>query len=116
MDVVFYYPKFPSGKQKYVVGGGSNRMTPPLDMGWIAKLLEKEGTINFEIVDANINRYSFDEVKKILSKLQPKIILTTSEPYEANDVVIAPAITPFPVPISELVMEFVTLLPSVCSS
>ena len=83
MDVVFYYPKFPSGKQKYVVGGGSNRMTPPLDMGWIAKLLEKEGTINFEIVDANINRYSFDEVKKILSKLQPKIILTTSEPYEA---------------------------------
>tara|TARA_B100000959_G_scaffold143785_1_gene150930 strand:- start:343 stop:1824 length:1482 start_codon:yes stop_codon:yes gene_type:complete len=83
MDVVLYYPKFPLGKKKYVVGGGSNRMMPPLDMGWVAKLLKKEGTINFKIVDANINRYSFDEVKKILLKLQPKIILTTSEPYEA---------------------------------
>src|SRR3989338_7192393 len=82
MDVLFFYPKFPLGKKKWEVGGGSNRMYPPLDMAWIARLLKERGNTSFQILDANINRYSLDEVIDHIKKANPKIILTTTDPYE----------------------------------
>jgi|Deesub1362A_J573_1020465.scaffolds.fasta_scaffold07125_3 radical SAM superfamily enzyme YgiQ (UPF0313 family) len=79
--VLLYYPKFPLGKEKWEVGGGSNRMFPPLDMGWIAKLLQKEN-IDFSVLDANAKRFGLNEVAKIIKDKSPEIILTTSETYE----------------------------------
>jgi len=78
MDITLIYPKFPLGKDKWVVAGGSNRMYPPLDMGWIAKLL-KEDNIHFRIIDANANRYT---KKDLYKKLSGDIFVLTSDPYE----------------------------------
>lgn len=83
MDTILYYPKFPLGKDKWTVAGGSNRMHPPLDMGWIGKLVEEKTDVEFKIIDANANRYSLDQVEEKLEKYKPRVILTTSEPYEA---------------------------------
>ncbi|MBD3259878.1 radical SAM protein [Candidatus Woesearchaeota archaeon] len=80
-DVLLLNPKFPLGKQKWIIGGGSNRMYPPLDMAWICKILEKE-KINFKLIDANINRYSFEQIESFLKEYDPKVVLLTSELYE----------------------------------
>jgi len=85
MDLLIYNPMYPLGKEyKYIAGGGSNRMMPPLDIGWIGKLIENNLSIEFDVIDANINRYDVDHLKKYIKKNKPKIILTTDELYEAH--------------------------------
>jgi anaerobic magnesium-protoporphyrin IX monomethyl ester cyclase len=82
MDVVLINPKFRFGKNKWEVGGRSNSMQPPLDMGWISNLLEKE-KISSAIIDANINRYDDNQILRFLKNYKPKIIITTSASYPA---------------------------------